>query len=156
MEWLVIYLFVMIESVAKFLALGWAAFWAGAILIGLSVMVCGMQVSDYPKTVTFSENMAEPYAKLARKVGKWLMIFGFIFGGLSMLIPDQKNMAIIAGTGITYKAVTSETGQRLGGKAISLLEQKIDAALADTPDPKADAKPLVKADKASIVEGKAL
>lgn len=152
MEWLVIYLFVMIEKVAALLALGWAAFWIGAGLIGLSIMVCGMQVSHYPKTITFSQNMAEPYAKLARKAGKWFMIVGFIFGGLSMLIPDQKNMAIIAGTGITYKAVTSETGQRIGGKAISLLEQKIDAALSDTPDPKAP----VKADKAPVVEGKAL
>lgn len=153
MEWLIIYLFVMIEKVAALLALGWIAFWMGALVLGFSVMVCGMQVSNYPKRVTFSDNMAAPYARLSRKIAKWAMILGFLVGGLSMLIPDQKNMAIIAGTGITYKAVTSETGQRLGGKAINLLEQKIDAALADTPDPKAPTKP---AKAPVVIEGKAL
>lgn len=152
MEWLVIYLFVMIEKVAALLALGWAAFWMGVIVLGLTTLGCAIHASDYPKVVTFSDNMATPYLKLTRKFCKWAIIFGCIFGSLSMLVPDQKNMAIIAGTGITYKAVTSETGQRLGGKAISLLEQKIDAALADTPDPKAPTKPA----KAPVVEGKAL
>lgn len=150
MEWLVIYLFVMIEKVAALLALGWYAFWIGAIAFGVSILVCGMISGETGSS--FTGLMSTQFAKLARKVSKWLMIIGFIFGGLSMLIPDQKNMAIIAGTGITYKAVTSETGQRLGGKAISLLEQKIDAALADTPGPKAPTKPA----KAPVVEGKAL
>lgn len=135
MEWFIIYLFVMIEKVAELFSLGWGVFWLGLLTLGISTLACAIHASDYGRS--FSEIMEEPYLKLTRKFCKWAIVLGCIFGSLSVLIPSQKNMAIIAGTGITYKAVTSETGQRLGGKAISLLEQKIDAALADEPDPKA-------------------
>lgn len=147
MEWLVIYMFVMIEKVGALLALGWAAFWMGLLVLGVSILGCVIHASDY-KGSSFSDNMAQPYLKLIRKFCKWAIIFGCLFGSLSILVPSQRDMAIIAGTGITYKAVTSETGQRLGGKAIGLLEQKIDAALANEPD----VKPAAKAP----VEGKAL
>ncbi|MNZ73021.1 hypothetical protein D3C78_914200 [compost metagenome] len=33
---------------------------------------------------------------------------------------------------MTYNVVTSETGKRLGGKAVELLEKKIDNALKDS------------------------
>ena len=150
MEWLIIYLFVMIEKVGAFFALGWLVMTVSIIGLGFLIFVVGLGSCDSGQT--FGKVWESPTIKGFKTALKTGIILGAIAGSISYWIPDQKSMAIIAGTGITYKAVTSETGQRLGGKAISLLEQKIDAALADTPDPKAPAK----ADKAPVVEGKAL
>lgn len=149
MEWFVIYIFVMVERLAALLALGWGAFWFGVILIGLTVMICAIQTCEYPKTVTFTDNIESRWAKLAVKVGKWSAIVGLILGVCTYLVPTQKDLAIIVGSGVTYKAVTSETGQRIGGKAISLLEKKLDDVLGDAPaTPETPSKPKV--------EGKAL
>lgn len=143
MEFLALYFFVMVERLTALLNLGWGFFWGGLSLIGLTVILCAMQVSDYYER-SFSDMYESKYAVAARKVGKWCAIFGLVVGSLSYLMPSQKDLAIIVGGGITYQAVTSETGKRIGGKAISLLEQKIDSVLSDKmPDtPKADtAKP---------------
>lgn len=45
------------------------------------------------------------------------------------LLPTQKNLAILIGAGVTYEAVTSESGKRIGGKVIQLLEEKLDQAM---------------------------
>ena len=150
MEWLVIYLFVMIEKVGSFFALGWILMTVGLLGLGFLLFCVGVFSADSGKS--FSAEWNTPTMKSFKGILKACVVVGLIAGSISYWIPDQKSMAIIAGTGITYKAVTSETGQRLGGKAISLLEQKIDAALGDTPDPKAPTKPA----KAPVVEGRAL
>lgn len=154
MEWLVIYFFVMVERVAALLAMGWIAFWLGAALMGLTILICAMQTdSGYggQGKVTFTDNIESRWAMVARKVAKWTMIVGLILGIVSYLIPAQKDLAIIVGSGITYKAVTSETGKRIGGKAVDFLEKKIDEALNDAPIPEA-----VKKEAAQSVQGKAL
>lgn len=143
MEWLVIYFFVMVERLAALMALGWVAFWIGLLLIFLVISACAIATSNYPKTVTFTDNMQNQWARLFIKIGKWSAIIGFIFGICTYLMPTQKDLAIIVGSGITYKAVTSETGQRIGGKAIGLLEKKIDDALGNTELPEV-IKPEVK------------
>lgn len=134
MEWLLIYLMVMVERVSALLSFGWGMFWGGVFLMGFSCLICAMCADSYGGD-TFSEQVEKPWAKKSRSVAKWLMFCGAILGSLSYLVPSQKEVAIIAGAGMTYKAVTSETGQRIGGKAISLLEQRIEDALKDTPDP---------------------
>lgn len=137
MEFLVLYMFVMIEQFAALLYLGWAAFWGGLIVTALVAIVsalCADSPSYHSKpVVTWSDTFNSTTAVTVRKVCKWFMIVGIILGCLSYLIPTQKDLAIIVGGGITYQAVTSETGKRIGGKAISLLEQKIDSVLADKP-----------------------
>ncbi|QYW06538.1 hypothetical protein uav_007 [Pseudomonas phage UAVern] len=145
MEWLVIYFFVMVERIAAAAALGWVAFWCGLLLIFLTVAACAINTSNYPEPVTFTDNMQNQWAKVFTKAGKWCAILGLILGIVSYLLPTQKDLAIIVGSGVTYKAVTSETGKRLGGKAIDFLEKKIDDALGDDPKapeaPQAPAKP---------------
>lgn len=142
MEWLIIYLFVMIEKIGAFFALGWPAMWLGLggflVLLFFSAMYCA------ETSASFEKHWASPMVKNCRTILKSITIVGLIFGSFSYWIPDQKSMAIIAGTGITYKAVTSETGQRLGGKAISLLEQRMDEALNDVPDPKSPKEAVAK------------
>lgn len=138
MEFLVLYMFVMIEQFAALLALGWAAFWGGLLVTAFVAAISGMLTQDsgysgQRPVITWSQNFNNPTAKTVRGVAKWFMIVGIILGCLSYLIPTQKDLAIIVGGGITYQAVTSETGKRIGGKAISLLEEKIDSVLADKP-----------------------
>lgn len=134
MEWLVIYLLVMVERVGALLSFGWGMFWGGALIMGVSILSCVLFADSY-RGEELGHYTAQPWAKKSRSVAKWMMICGAILGSISQLMPSQKEVAIIAGAGMTYKAVTSETGQRIGGKAISLLEQRIEDALKDTPEP---------------------
>lgn len=135
MEWFVIYLFVMIERLAALLALGWAAFWIGALIMGICFFAASLTAIDNQCTV--AEQIKQPGFKTVMKLSKWSAIVGLILGALTYFIPTQKDLAIIVGSGVTYKAVTSETGQRIGGKAIDFLEKKLDDALTDTPTPEA-------------------
>lgn len=154
MEWLVIYFFVMVERIAALLFMGWIAFWIGAALMGFTVLVCAMNadseysMSSKPRT-TFSDLIESRWALVSRKVAKWAMIIGMLLGCVSYLIPAQKDLAIIVGSGITYKAVTSETGKRIGGKAVDFLEKKIDEALNDAPIPEV-VKPAANAAKQAL------
>lgn len=135
MEWFVIYLFVMIERLAAVLALGWGAFWIGFFALGICFFAAALTAID--NQCTTAEQMKQPGFKTIGKFAKWSMIIGLILGILTYFIPTQKDLAIIVGSGVTYKAVTSETGQRIGGKAIDFLEKKLDDALTDTPTPEA-------------------
>lgn len=145
MEWFLIYAFVMIEKFSSALGMGWLAFWCGLALIGLTLFAASFAaIDDHVKTM---EKIKEPVFAACTKIGKWCMILGFIAGALSHFVPSQKDLAIIVGSGVTYKAVTSETGKRLGGKAIELLEKKLDDAMGTTVEslpqaetPKAPAK----------------
>lgn len=130
MEWFLIYMFVMIEKFSSALNLGWAAFWIGFACLGCTLFAANMIAID--SGLTTGEQMKQPLFNTCTKVCKWAMILGFIAGMLSHFIPSQKDLAIIVGSGVTYKAVTSDTGKRLGGKAIELLEKKLDNAL-ETP-----------------------
>jgi len=136
MEWFVIYVFVMVEKLAALLALGWGAFWGGALLFGIILFAASFSAIDTKRTT--AEQMKQPGFKTFATLSKWSMIVGLVLGCLTYLVPSQKDLAIIVGSGVTYKAVTSETGQRIGGKAIDFLEKKLDDALGDVPEaPKA-------------------
>lgn len=141
MEWLLIYLFVMVERIGRLFMFGWLPFWAGIFLLILVVLISSgiassARDSHKEQFKTFGEVWkGHPFTALGKTIAKFLIGFGFIFGCLAFFIPSQKDMAIIVGAGITYEAVTSESGKRLGGKAIELLEAKINNALKDTTEP---------------------
>jgi len=141
MEWFLIYLFVMVERIGELFMMGWFPFWGGALLlvfgVGLSAAIaCDNREHRRPQYTTFGAVWKDhPFATISRRAGYFLLIFGFIFGSMGFFVPKQKDMAIIVGAGLTYEAVTSEAGKRLGGKAIELLEAKINDALKDTTEP---------------------
>lgn len=127
MEWLLVYLLVMSEQIRE--AAGNYPGWMGAGV--LLTFVFGFAGAIYWAEGDAPEEDKKRYIKKARN---FLILFWMIPFTLAMvhtLLPTQKNMALIVGTGITYKAVTSETGQRIGGKAVELLEKKINQALED-------------------------
>lgn len=78
---------------------------------------------------TWSEVLENQVPAKALKIGKWLLGIGLVFSVLAHLIPDQKQLAIIVGSGVTYNVLTSEPAKRIGGKSLELLEQQIDKAL---------------------------
>lgn len=49
-----------------------------------------------------------------------------IFGLMVALIPSKKEMAIIAGAGITYEVVTSDGAKEIGGKVKDVIIHKLD------------------------------
>lgn len=128
MEWFLIYLLVMCESIAAlFAGMGFLIILGVVMIIG-STFIAGINASDLEE---FSESLSQPMIKRVRRWGISLFIMGLVMTGVAKLIPTQKDLAIIIGAGVTYQAVTSDTGKRIGGKAIELLEQKIDSALKD-------------------------
>lgn len=156
MEFFVIYLFVMIEKITALLDKGYALAGIGAIGIALVMFFAGMSSQDNPGK-TFSDQLATPLGKRGMRVGKAALIIGLLLGVLSEVIPDQKQLAIIVGTGVTYNVVTSEPAKRIGGKALELFEQQIDKALGGEgikiPE---SVKKEAKAAIVEKVEGKAL
>lgn len=145
MEWLLIYLFVMIERIGSLFMFGWAAFWIGAVVYVIVLFGCCMTADTWNEKRKFKEIYDDKSAKLFRKISKILISAGLVLGIIGFLLPSQKDAAIIVGSGLTYNVLTSETGKRIGGKAVDLLEQKIDQALK-APEVKETPK----------VEGKAL
>lgn len=139
MEWFLIYLFVMIERVGTMFMFGWVFFWIGCALILLACASSGILTEGWNNTTTFKDHWeGHAFVKLLKRAAKIMIPFGFIMGTIGFLMPTQKDAAIIVGSGVTYNILTSETGKRLGGKAVELLEQKIDNALNDKTDVKPD------------------
>lgn len=130
MEWFLIYLFVMIERVGTMFMFGWVFFWIGCALVLLACASSGILTDGWNNTTTFKDHWeGHAFVKLLKRSAKIMIPFGFIMGTIGFLMPTQKDAAIIVGSGVTYNVLTSETGKRLGGKAVELLEQKIDNAL---------------------------
>lgn len=124
MEWFLIYLLVMVDQIREAAGNypGWIIAGIGIGLIGFFFF--GVSWGDW-------DDDTERDA-MVKKAKRWYIAFWcipLILVTLHTFLPSQKNMALIIGTGITYQAVTSETGQRIGGKAVELLEKKINEAL---------------------------
>jgi hypothetical protein len=113
-------------------SVGWAMFWMGALGLGCTAAVSAMCAGAYKEDRGFGYFWKEhAFSKMMKKWAKPAIVLGFLLGTVGSLLPDQKQMAIIVGTGLTYEAVTSETGKRIGGKAIQLLEKQVDDALGE-------------------------
>lgn len=146
MEWFLIYLFVMIERVGGLLMMAWVPFWLAVVVLFALFIICCMGASEYDESRTLSEIWNDKTATIVKRLCKWIIPVSFFIGIIGFLLPTQKDAAIIVGSGVTYNVLTSETGKRLGGKAVELLEQKIDSAL----NSKEETKP------AEPIRGKAL
>ena len=131
MEWFLIYLFVMIERIGGLFMSAWVPFWIALIILFGLFICCAICSGGYSESRTLSEIWNDKTATLVKRFCKWVIPLSFFLGVLGFLMPSQKDAAIIVGSGITYNVLTSETGKRLGGKAVELLEQKVDNALSD-------------------------
>lgn len=138
MEWFLIYLFVMVEKVAAAFTIGWAIFWVPFALFGIVMFFTflGATISQEDSDEVWNH----PLSNYIKKIAKIFMPIGFVLGTIGYLMPDQKQLAIIIGSGVTYNVLTSEPAQRIGGKALQLLEQKINNALEDESVEKEEGK----------------
>lgn len=143
MEWLIIYLLVQIEVIAATIGKLFFFLPLGAIVMGGVVFVAGLASIDHKNS--FADLLRSDTSRLLLKWCRRFVYVGLFALIVPGLIPTQKNMAIIVGTGIVYNVVTSDTATRVGNKAIGALEKKIDEILGDedtvvTPEPKAESK----------------
>lgn len=109
MEFFIIYLLMVLGNIKVFF------FVAGCITICIGAIGCLVHAMDQEDVGCF----------------KWWLIVGVFALLLVALIPDRKEMAIIAATGVTYNIVTSEEAKGIGNKGVELLNKKLDDWMAD-------------------------
>lgn len=142
-----IYLLVMCEQIAAMIA-GFAVFLTAAtvisaIAVGLITLAIGAEggfdalFDDPDENGEGGGFWKSSFGKTIIKWWKFTLLSAILCHFLAPLIPSQKNMAMIIAGSATYHAVTSEPAQRIGGKALQLLENKIDEAI-DNVDKKVD------------------
>lgn len=132
MTWLLIYLFVMIESIGGIFTSFWVIFPAvvGGIVLLVITANAAMEGVDHG-SYGWEKTWHNEHIKSVRKWCVGFLIFAAISTTIGKFIPTQKDLAIIVAATATYQIVTSETGERIGGKALQLLEKKIEGALAE-------------------------
>ena len=137
-----IYLLVMCEQIATMVG-GFAEFFTitasvSAVLAIVASFISAVESYDGLDTLFQEPDDHHEGGFWKRSVGKsmlktwkWVVVLAIMFHAVEGLIPSQKNMAMIIAGSATYHAVTSEPAQRIGGKALTLLEKKLDEAIDD-------------------------
>ena len=152
MEFFLIYLFMMVEKIGVLLTKGYGVGVVGLICLAATVIIAGMvsvdEKDENDKSIKLGDKLKQPFYKAAKRLSTFFAVFGFIVGIMGDLLPNQKELAIIIGSGVTYNLITSEPAKRMGGKAVEILEGYIDNALKDVPTP----EEAVKKGKAVIIE----
>lgn len=142
MEFVLIYLFVMVEKLAAFLDKGYALLFWSLIALAVGVLVALLSVVEDPQ-LTVADRIKQPLFKKPLGLLKFSAVVGLCMGVLSSCLPSQKELAIIVGSGVTYNVLTSDKAKQVGGKALQLLEQKIDNAL-ESEEPMKKIVPVAK------------
>lgn len=128
MEFFLIYLFVMSSKIAAMLMfVGKFLLIPSLVLLGITTLFCLIYSLDYD----FEDAWNSTISKHIKRLSKICIPIGLTLVVMSNLIPTEKQLAIIIGSGVTYNILTSEPAQRIGGKALELLQKKIDKALEE-------------------------
>jgi len=126
MEFFILWVFVSIEKIAAFLAIGGSLFKWSLIAYGFTYLL-GFLLSKGKEDMQSYNTKMSKHRKLA--------VTGVIIGALlfttSALLPTKKELAVIVGGGMTYQLLTSDTAKEVGGKAVELLKKQIDDALKE-------------------------
>lgn len=134
MIWIMLYLFAVVDQIRELTDLNPGFYAIGVISILVLVIVsviCSLQAYTYD--VKDYSVFDSRWFRSTSKIIKWYWFALMITCIIHALIPTQKNLAIMIGSGAAYEAVTSEAGKRIGGKVIDLLEHKINEAIGDDP-----------------------
>ena len=144
MEFFVLYVFVMLEQIAKTLTvLGNWLVWPPVVISFVAAVIAGVM------TVESRSDKEQQEARELRaiwcKALKWpvvsLVSVGVLLIIIGSLLPTPKQAAVIFGGGFAYQAVTSEKGQEVLGKVGGKVEHELDKILG-IPDeqPKVESK----------------
>lgn len=137
MEFIVIYLFVIVEKIAAFLAIGGSIFSWSLISLGILFAFSVLTSKD---RASFEENQKK--AKRSRVALYCIALLGAFMFTMSALLPDKRELAVIIAGGVTYNVLTSEPAKEIGGKALELLKKEMDKAINEDGEKKNVSKPL--------------
>ena len=126
MEFFILWVFVSIEKIAAFLAIGGSLFKWSLIAYGFTYLLGFLLSKGKEDMQTYNAKMSKH-----RKLAVTGVIIGALLFTTSALLPTKKELAVILGGGLVYQAVTSDTAKEVGGKAVELLKKQIDDALKD-------------------------
>lgn len=126
MEFFLLYLFVSIEKIAAFLALGGSLFQWSVIAFCFTYVLSFLMSKNKEDMQSYNKKMSKH-----RKLTVAGAVIGAVLFTTSALLPTKKELAIIVGGGLTYQLLTSDTAKEVGGKAIELLKKQIDDVLKD-------------------------
>lgn len=126
MEFFLLWVFVSIEKIAAFLAIGGGLFKWSLIAYFLTYIVGFAMSKDKEDMQSYNNKM-----KKHRAIAVSLAVVGAILFTTSSLLPTKKELAIIVAGGATYNVLTSDSAKEIGGKAVELLKKQIDDALKD-------------------------
>lgn len=121
-----IYLLLMIEQIAAFLAIGGTIFYTA--LVGIGLTYAGAFAFSYDKE---SLDQYILKGKRYRKLATITAFSGALMFTTSHLLPSKRDLAIIVVAGKSYEVITSPEARELGGKAVDLLKKQMDDALKD-------------------------
>lgn len=126
MEFFILWVFVSIEKIAAFLAIGGTLFKWSLIAYGSTYLLAFVLSKDKEDMLAYNTKMSKH-----RKLAVTGVIIGALLFTTSALLPTKKELAVIVGGGMTYQLLTSDTAKEVGGKAVELLKKQIDDALKD-------------------------
>lgn len=126
MEFFILWVFVSIEKIAAFLAIGGTLFKWSLIAYVFTYILSFVLSKDKEDMQTYNTKMSKH-----RKLAVTGVIIGALLFTTSALLPTKKELAVIVGGGMTYQLLTSDTAKEVGGKAVELLKKQIDDALKD-------------------------
>lgn len=126
MEFLILWLFVSIEKIAAFLAIGGTLFKWSLFAYGFMYALAFALSKSKEDMLNYNMKM-----KRHRKLAVVGIFIGATLFTVSSLLPTKKELAVIVGGGIVYQVLTSESAKEVGGKAVELLKKQIDDALKD-------------------------
>lgn len=125
-EYFLIYLFTSVEKIADLLSLFWLI-----ALLSLFFALASLLVLPSIPAITEREKRVQDSSP---KIFKWsvaVLIISTLLGAIGNLLPDKKDLALILAGGATYKVITSPEAKEVGGKALGVLNKKLDEYLEE-------------------------
>lgn len=129
MGWGLIYLFTVSDQIREAVAAYGGALILAMVITVVFALLTAACWTEAPKEATWDSFSKNGLFKWARRVVYIFWAIPIFMWTVHTFLPTQKNLAIMIGAGVTYEAVTSDAGKRIGGKLIQMLEDKMDNAL---------------------------
>lgn len=126
MTWFIVYLFMSIEKIAAFLMFG-------TTLVNYAFLgIVLVYTADL-----FGSSDKESLINRRKASRKWNVMFfmvaflGVMMFSTSQLLPTKKELAIIIAIGGTWEVLNSEPAKEMGSKALNIIQNELDKALAE-------------------------
>ena len=126
MEFVVLWLLVVVEKIAALLMAAEALITLGVVMYIAAIV--------WPFVAAKDSEMYQTLLTNTLRFRKWALasaVVGLISWSIGSILPSQKEMAMILGGGVTYNMLTSNEAKETGGKVLALLNDRLDKMLAE-------------------------